>query len=105
MTLLQPAGHDGIVQGEGNGGSGRVAEAIDVDHHFVLGHPDALGGRHDDAAVGLMGDEEVEVLAGEVVAFEQTLADLSGVADGELVDGLAVLLRSEERRVGKECRL
>ena len=56
------------------------------------GHAEALGGGLDDALVGLVGDEAGEVGAGDAVALEDLLGGLGHLADGELVDGLAVLV-------------
>ena len=54
--------------------------------------PDPFSRRHDDALVRLVRHEQIEIVAGEVVALQQPLADLAGVAHRELEDRLAVLL-------------
>ena len=80
------------VHGDGNGTGGGVAEAVDVDDDAVEGEAEALGGGEDDALVGLVGDEAAEVGTGEAVAGEDCFGDLGHLADGELVDGLTVLV-------------
>ena len=47
---------------------------MDVLDHLRVGQPHPVLGGLDDADVGLVGDEEVHVGAGEVVAEEELLA-------------------------------
>src|SRR5205807_1461900 len=48
-----------------------IAVAIDVDEHLVHGQPHALAGRLDDAQVGLVRDEEIDVLGAQAVAPQE----------------------------------
>src|SRR5688572_10568588 len=75
VSLLQASRLHRVVERQGNRRGRGVAVLVDVDNHLLLGHPDLLGGRQDDALVGLMRDEEVEIVAGKVVSPQQPLAD------------------------------
>src|SRR5262249_47061255 len=92
IPLLEPSRAHGVVERERNRCRRRVAESIDVDDDLVLIDAELFGRRLDDAAVRLVRHEEVEVVRLEPVARENPLRDLLGLSDGELEDGLAVLL-------------
>ena len=51
-----------------------------------------LGGRHDDAAIGLMRHEQIDIGAGHVVALHDARADFLGLLHGEFEDRLPILL-------------
>src|ERR1700681_805052 len=88
ITVLEPARADRIVQSQRDGRRRRVAEPLDVDDDPLRAHAESLGRGLDDAAVGLMRDEEVEVGGRQAVAVEQTTGDLLRFADRELEDRL-----------------
>src|SRR5687768_13527787 len=83
---------DGVVQGKRNGRRRGVAETLDVDDDLFLGHTKLLGRGEDDAAVGLVRDEQIDVMGPDAVPIEDAPAGLLGVADGKLEHRLAVLL-------------
>ena len=58
---VETARLQGVGESQGDRRRGRVAVAVDGHHAALVGDPEALGGRGDDAGVGLVGDEEVDV--------------------------------------------
>jgi len=60
------------VHGQWDGGSGGVAVLVNIDDDFVGGHAQAVSGGHDDAAIGLMRDEDVNVFSGKPIAGEES---------------------------------
>src|SRR5262249_49655061 len=92
VALLQPAGTDRVVEREWNRRGGRVAEPLDVDDHLVRVDAELFGRRHDDPAVGLVRDEQIDVVRSEPVPVEQAAPDLLGLAHRELEHRLPVLL-------------
>ena len=72
------------------GPSGGVAVAIDHDHGALLGDAQPLAGRHDDAQVGLVGDEERHVVGAEPGIGHGPLGRLDHHTDGLTEDLLAV---------------
>ena len=75
-----------------NGSCGGVAELIDVDDDAVFLQPQPVRGRHDDAAVGLVGNEQGHVTAFEAVAREHRLRGLRHLADSVLEYRLPILM-------------
>src|SRR3954470_20655799 len=55
----------GLMQRERDRRRGRVGDAADVEDDLLLRHAEVRGRRLDDPAVGLVGDEEVDVLDGD----------------------------------------
>src|SRR5215207_10109342 len=80
----------GLVQGERDRGRRRVGRAVDVEDD-LLGRDVQLGGhRVDDPAVGLVGDEEVDVVGGQPGALQGLRGRGAHAAHGVAVDLLAL---------------
>lgn len=60
----------GLVEGDGDGCVGGVADFVDVDEDFLGRQPQSMGGGFDDARVGLVGYEQIHVVNLEVRGFE-----------------------------------
>src|SRR5438445_11602391 len=84
VAALDAAFANGFLEGQGDGSARGVAELVDVDRHPLHRQADPPGGGVDDAEVGLVRHPQVDLVE----------RDTRGLAN----------LRSEERRVGKECR-
>lgn len=72
----------GFVEGDGDGGGGGVAVFVEVDEGLLRRHAEAVGDDRDDAGVGLMRDDEVDVFLRESGHFEGLLAGLAHAGDG-----------------------
>ena len=59
---LDPAFGDGLIERQRNGGGRGVAVAVHVDHHLLHGHAGVLGRGLDDPDVGLMGNQEIDLV-------------------------------------------
>jgi len=59
------------LHGQGYGGGGGVAEAVDVDNHPFLGQTQTLGGRKNDALVRLVRDKAAQVAGSDVIRVQQ----------------------------------
>ena len=81
-----------VVEAEREGSGGRVAVALDVDHHLVAVDAHPVRRRVDDAEVGLVRDEVADVVAGEPVALHHLGRDIGHAADGELEHLPALLI-------------
>jgi len=58
---LQAAGLDGLVERDRDGRRRCVAEAVHVDVDLVHRHAGVLRGRFDDADVGLVGNQQIDI--------------------------------------------
>ena len=56
------------------------------------GHPEAIGGRGNDALVGLVRNEAAKIRAGHAIALQQLARGLRHLAHGKLVDRLSILV-------------
>src|SRR2546422_5382927 len=74
---LQPAGFDGLVERDGDGRRRRVAKSVHVDVDLVHRDAGVLCRGFDDADVGLMGDEQIDIAGGHPRAFERVIAGVS----------------------------
>ena len=80
----------GNAQGDG-AGSG-VAEAVYVDHDLGIVHAEAFLHAANDAQIGLMRDDQSQILAGEAVAFEDFDGELAHATHGVFEDLRAFLM-------------
>src|ERR1041385_8455087 len=62
VAFLQLAFFERGLHGDGNRACGGVAEAVDIDDDLLHWHAEALGRGCDDAAVGLVSDEAIDIL-------------------------------------------
>ena len=69
VTPAKAALLDSIVQAEGNRAGGGVGVAIDVDKHLGIINAEALLSGANDAQVGLVRDQQSEIILGEGIAF------------------------------------
>src|SRR4029453_13950869 len=65
---------------------------LQIDDDLLGWQSDSLGDRFDDAAVGLVRNEEIEIGRRDAMTLEQPPANLAALPDRELEDGLSVLL-------------
>ena len=72
---------DGLVEGKGYGRGRGVGMALDGDHHFFLRQAKFSGGAVENALVGLMGHQPVDVFGGEAVGVERFTDDGRQVFD------------------------
>src|SRR6185295_9533372 len=86
VTGLEAALALGLLQGERDRGRGRVGHAVDVDDDLLRRDAELARRGLDDADVGLMGDEEVDVLHGPPGALERLAAGGRHAAHGVAVD-------------------
>src|ERR1019366_7957066 len=71
----------GLMEGDGDGCGARVADTVDVDDHTLHGNTESLCGGLDDAQVGLVGDEPVDVVSGPAGVGEEQLRDVDEPGD------------------------
>src|SRR5713226_6441461 len=62
LVLVDEPGIDGLYHGQRDGGAGGVAVAIDIDEDLVHRHLQPLLSGFDDAQIGLMRDEHVDLV-------------------------------------------
>src|SRR4030095_13256916 len=89
----EPLGRPGLFHRHVDGGGAGIAVAVHVDDDLLHGDLEALHRRLDDPEVGLMRDEEVEVVGGEAVAGEDALGGLAEHAHRHLEHLVALHLR------------
>ena len=70
VAALEALGAVGLVEGDGDGGSGGVAILVEVDEDTLVGDREAVGDGVDDAQVGLVGQDELDVVGGEAGALD-----------------------------------
>src|SRR5581483_1478127 len=92
VAFLQLAFVAGSVHRQRDGSGGGVAVAVDVDDHAFGTKAEAVGGRSDNASVGLMWDEGGNVGAFEAVSLKKLFADLGLLANCNFEDRLPVLV-------------
>ena len=83
---LQAALALGLLEGERDRGRRRVGHAVDVDHDLLARNAELGRGRLDDAHVGLVGDEEVDVVDGLAGARERLAGGRGHAPHGVAVD-------------------
>src|SRR5947209_17257271 len=74
ITLVEATFRECIPSGQRNSSGGRIAELAEIENDPFDGYSKPLGRGHNDASIGLMGDHQLDVRRGEVVAFEDGLA-------------------------------
>src|SRR5690606_30677739 len=84
VPLFDPSLVNRFIQGHRDGGRGHVSETVQVDDHLLLRQSEPLDGGVDDADVGLMGHEEVDVLLLHPRLGERLLRGIAHHADGKL---------------------
>src|SRR5690606_17855867 len=84
VPILHAPGRNRLVQRDGDGGGRRVAVPFHVAEDAILGEPQPLGSRIDDPDVGLMRDEESDVLGRDPRAPQRFQRGFGHHADGEL---------------------
>ena len=80
VTFLQPLLV--VPHGQRDGSGARVAVVLDVDHDLLQVNLSTLGDSLDDTAVGLMGNDPVDIVAGEVVALHNLKDVIAHVGHG-----------------------
>ena len=90
VALVHPPLGQGVVQGQRDGGRGRVAVAVDDRDGPLLGDAQPLAHRLDDAQVGLVGHEQGDVVGAEAGVGHGLLGGFDDRADGLAEDLLAV---------------
>ncbi len=91
-TRLHAAFFQCLAQCDGNGCCRHVAVLADSHHHALHRHAGALGDGLDDALVGLVRDDEVDVVRGLSRPLEHVLAGDAHARDGLLEDFLSLEL-------------
>src|SRR5581483_10119501 len=91
-SLLQLAFLARAVHGKRDRTGGGVSVTVNIDDHALRTQAQALRGGGDDELVGLMWNEHINVAALQIVALEQTLADVGLFAYRELKYRLAILV-------------
>ena len=89
VTRAEPASPVCLVQRDGAGRGRGVAVFVEVHENPFLGNIDALGNGLDDAEVGLVGNEELDVVWLEAGAFNNRISGIPHAGDGVLEDILA----------------
>jgi hypothetical protein len=92
IALLQFSFGNGRHHRQGNGSCRSVSVAIDVDDDFLERHLQALGGRHDDSAIRLVGDEAIDIGSGLAILLENAFGHLRHFLDGVLEDLRSILM-------------
>src|SRR5580704_9996467 len=77
IAFLEPSAFNGVAGGQRDGGGGGVPVAVNVDNHLVLAQAQAMGYSTDDPEVGLVGDQQLDVLGGEAMTIQQLAADFA----------------------------
>ena len=79
------------MKGDGNAGDGDIAVAVDIDVNLVPVHIQPLADRVDDPDVGLVGDEDVDLVLGQMGRLsEGGLGRLPHPLDGVFEDLIAL---------------
>ena len=91
-SLLQFAFLDGRMHGQRYRPRRRIAVPIDVDDHAFRTQPQPFGRRIDDAKVGLVWDEDINIGPLQPMPFQQRLTKLRLLAYGKLKNLLSVLV-------------
>ena len=79
VPFFESAGAHRIVQGERNRRRRRVAEAVDVDDYLHRIDAEPFRGRKNDAAIGLVRDEQVEIARSDAITLEDAAGDFLGL--------------------------
>ncbi len=89
---LKVTGGLGFAEGDRDGGGGGVAVAVEIDPDLVTGEIEAAGGGVDDAEIGLVRDEHVDVGEAQTGLLDGLGGGVAHDANGELEDLVAVHL-------------
>src|SRR5918998_6368151 len=87
---LQPTFALGLMQRQRDRRAGRVGHRVDVDEDLLLGNAETPRSGLDDALVGLVDDEQVDLVDRELGAHERLVRRLDHALDGVAVDLLAL---------------
>ena len=77
---------------QGDGGSRRVAEVLNVDHHLIHGQVQSLGHGLYDAHVSLMGHHPLDVVLRQAVTLGNECAVVAHVGHGIAEHGASLLI-------------
>ena len=94
--MLDPALGECLVERDGDGTRGGVAIFFEVAEDLVAGHFEDIDRRVDDANVGLVRDEKIDIFGGEPGMTQDILDGVAQDGDSPAKDGPAVHVEEME---------